>query len=236
MKHLENIRNKKTKTIVGIETGNSAGNFGAAIVEVSGDGDETMLELHSFQDYGLPVELSAALTTLADNGDIDSQEAAGINFLVLHHLSAMYQELLDLAGIGPEKVDLVGIKCLEIGGNVFPEDPSILSDTFGCTVVTRFSIGLEGAEDESIPVKESILQRMVGEMIERFELEDEVREAVAVALLANEALFHEGIDDIDDPAAKGGDPPKKASRWVRSKGVPKGKEKARLYGEFFFPG
>ncbi|HSG27924.1 MAG TPA: hypothetical protein VLA34_05540, partial [Candidatus Krumholzibacterium sp.] len=67
---------------------------------------------------------------------------------------------------------------------------------------------------------EPILQGMVREMIEKLGIEPEAREAVAVALLANEAVYHESVD----LSGKG-----------RAGSITLGSENAGLYGDFFFP-
>jgi hypothetical protein len=58
---------------------------------------------------------------------------------------------------------------------------------------------------------------------------------VAVALLANESLYHES----SEPCETAGDGTLKARRpslrAVKHAGASKGKEKASLFGEFFFP-
>jgi len=225
-KRLNTLKKMAQRTVIGIETGNTPWRLGAAVVEVSGRGDKTVLYLKGFRSYELPPELVAALETLEGGGSFDAEEKAGINFLVLHHISNLCQELVEESGIDFSGVDLIGLKCLEAGGEIFPTDPSAMSEMTGIVVASRFYIGVEGNDGEFLPVRESLLQGMVGDMVERYGLESEVREAVVVALLANESLFHERFETCQ---REGGRPTLKSAKVTGC-----GPE-AHLCGEFFFP-
>jgi hypothetical protein len=223
---LNTLRKRKQRTVIGIETGNTLGRLGAAVVEVSGQGDKTVLYLKGFQSYELPRELGSTLETLEGGGSFDADEKAGLNFLVLHHISNLCQELVEENGIDFSSVDLIGLKCLEAGGDVFPTDPSVLSEMTGIVIASRFYIGVEGRDGEFLPVRESLLQGMVGDMVERYGLDSEVREAVVVALLANESLFHERFETCQ----REGKRPTLKSAKISGCGP-----EAHLCGEFFFP-
>jgi hypothetical protein len=223
---LNKLRKREQRTVIGIETGNTPGRLGAAVVEVSGQGDKTLLYLKGFQSYELPRELGETLETLEGGGSFDPEEKAGLNFLVLHHISNLCQELVEENGIDFSSVDLIGLKCLEAGGEVFPTDPSVLSEMTGIVIASRFYIGIAGNDGEFLPVRESLLQGMVGDMVERYGLESEVREAVVVALLANESLFHEHFETCQ----REGERPTVKSAKTTGCGP-----EAHLCGEFFFP-
>ena len=232
--HLESLKAMEKRILVGIETGNVPGRLGAAVVEVSGYGDETVLDLHGFRSYPIPSELQSTIEALEGEENFDSEEIAGINFLVLQHLFKLFQEVCEQVGTPPDRIDLVGLKQLEIGGKSFPSDPSVLSELTGCTLVTCFSIGVENGEGGFLPVKEPVLQGMVEAMMDRFGLDSEVREAVAVALLANESLFHESSEMCETTG--GVDGPKGGRlRSMKSTGASTSAGKAILCGEFFFP-
>jgi hypothetical protein len=230
---LDLLRRKEKRHIVGIETGSTPGKFGAALVEVSGNGDETVLYLLGFKSASLGRELEAALEAL-EKERFDSEELAGINFLVLHHLSKLYEDVLANAGMAPQKVDLIGLKCIETGGFTFPEDPGVFSELTERVVASRFRIAMSGSKDGVIPVKGELLQGMVGDMIDRFGLDEEVREAVSVALLANESIFNQkvsfctGVEPASKPASRGKERP-------ATKPEVESKKKGYLCGEFFFP-
>ncbi len=223
---LNKLKEREQRTVIGIETGNTPGRFGAAVVEVGGQGDKTVLYLKGFQSYELPRELGETIGTLEGGGSLDAEEKAGLNFLVLHHISNLCQELVEESGIDFSSVDLIGLKCLEAGGEAFPTDPSVLSEMTGIVTASRFYIGIEGNDGEFLPVRESLLQGMVGDMVERYGLESEVREAVVVALLANESLFHEHFQTCP---REGGRPTVKSAK-ITGCGT-----EAHLCGEFFFP-
>ncbi|HSG28310.1 MAG TPA: hypothetical protein VLA34_07500, partial [Candidatus Krumholzibacterium sp.] len=73
-KRLEDIRGRESRLIVGVETGNSIGTLGASLVDVSGRGDETVLDIYTFKTRSLPRELTVALGALASTEDFDLEE------------------------------------------------------------------------------------------------------------------------------------------------------------------
>ncbi len=219
-KRLEDIRSSESRLIVGVETGNSIGSLGASLVDVSGRGDETVLDIYTFKSRSLPRELTVALGALGSSEDFDLEEIAGINFLLIHQIHSLFQELFEDVPIDPQDVDILGIKCMELGGMKLPLDPSVLSEMTGCVVASSFRIGLENGKGPILDVWEPILQGMVRQMIEKLGIDPEAREAVAVALLANEAVYHESVD----LSGKG-----------KSGSITLGSENAGLYGDFFFP-
>jgi hypothetical protein len=231
---LNALKNKEKRVVVGIETGNVPGYVGAAVVEISKNGNDTVLDLHGFRSHPLPEELLSTLELLGKGGEFDSEEIAGINFLVLHNLSGLYREVLDEVGLKMDGVHLIGLKGMEVGGEVFPQDPSALSEVTGCVVASRFSIGIEDEDGGLLPVKESLLQRMLDDMIDRFGLESDVREAVGVALLANESLFHERSEKCR-PDGEAAGRKRSSLRAVKRTSTGEGKSPAFLCGEFFFP-
>lgn len=233
---LEMLAKKEPRLIVGIETGNMPGRLGAVVVGVSGSGDDTVLDIHGFKSYPLPEELVSTLEALAGGDGFDPEEIAGINFLIHHHLSALYEDVIAEFGVPAGEVDLIGLKCIEVGGRTFPADPSVLSEMTGCIVVSRFSIGIENHTGNHLKVNESLLRRMMGSMMERFDLDGEVREAAAVALLANEALFHENSEECVETHAGPSPKPRTSLLAVKKTSAAVGEEGACLYGEFFFPG
>ena len=222
-KLLEEIRMKKSRMIVGIETGNTIGRIGAVVVEVTGHGDDTLLDFHVYHSVTMSPELVATLKALKAADDFDSEDTAGINFLILHQISSLYQEIFDKTDIDADEIDLVGLKCLEVASSVFPEDPAALSEMTGAIVASHFSIGSEDGEESPVLVNEPILQSMVDGIAKKFDLNKEAREAVCIAMLANESLCSHGC---------GSDLPEGSSRESGGAGQDKN---AGLFGEFFFP-
>lgn len=232
---LKELRKKKKRLIVGIEAGNSHDSIGGVVVEISGKGDDTMVDVISSESHRLSKELLATFQLLEKNNDLDSEDIAGLNFLMIHHINSLFQMLIDGAQFEPEDIDLIGIKCLEIGGKSFPEDPSVMSEMTGCVVASRFKIGLDNGHGPDLEVKEPILQRMVEAMIEKLGLEKEAREAVAVALLANEAIYHKDLDVEANGGIGVENEKSKDAKSKGGKGIKVGDEKVGLYGEFYFP-
>jgi 1,6-anhydro-N-acetylmuramate kinase len=229
---LELLKKNNARVIVGIETGSVPGRIGAVLAEVSGNGADTVLDLHSFQSVDLSEGLVTALEAIEGKPEIGAREQANINFLILHRLNTLFHDLLEEAGVESDQVDLIGLKGMEVGGMEFPEDPGALSEMTGCAVVSCFRIGPEKGQGSWLPVKEAILKGMVGAMVEKYDLDEEAREAVAVALLANEAVYHKAVSsDCQDADGTGRDPVSRRTVMVKSGS---GGEPA-LHGEFFFP-
>lgn len=228
---LEELRGRRSRVIVGIEAGGSGGRLGAVLVEVSGSGDETVLELHASNASALPAELLSAIESLR-SGQVAAEERAQLNFLILHQINSIFFDLVESAGIDPGRIDLIGLKGIEAGGREIPDDPGALSEMTGCIVASCFRIGPERGSGHWLPVKESILRGMVAAMVERYDLDETAREAVAVALLANESVYHEALDGACPPGAQAARSAV-ASRTVRKTG--EGPHEAALHGEFFFP-
>jgi hypothetical protein len=233
MDNIDKIRGLNSKIIVGIETGNIPEHPAAIAAEVKGHGDSTVFKLLYYAKRSFPEDLQKMLEGAAEGNDFDGEEAASINFLVLHHLASLYGELLDEADLKNEDIHLVGLKCMELGGNLFPNDPAVLSGMIDRIVASHFTIDVDGRR-ELLPVGELILKELVTEMIDKFELGDEAREAVGVALLANESLYYEKVG----MSQKDGVGPEELSPGVNiSRGVEggEGDRKTVLNGRFFFP-
>jgi hypothetical protein len=234
-KRLDALRKKDKRFIVGIETGNSPGKLGAVLVEVSGSGDETVLSLRGFTSRPMNPELQAAFQALERDEKFDSEELAGINFLVLHHLSKLYEEVLENAEASPESVDCIGLSCLEVRGLAFPGDPAVFSEMTNRPVASRFRIGMHDGKGRFLDVEEPLLQGIVSEMIDRFGLDEEVREAVTVALLTNESIFNEGLSACVEKGPEARVKGRKSIRATVSVKLPSIGGKPCLCGEFFFP-
>jgi hypothetical protein len=227
---LEKLRNRHSRVIVGIEAGGTGGRIGAVLVEVSGSGDDTVLELHASRSATLPSGLQSALASLGHG--FDAEGLAQINFLLLHRIDSLFFGLVESAGIDPGRIDMIGLKGIEAGGREIPDDPGALSEMTGCVVASCFRIGPQRGSGHWLPVKEAILRGMVAAMVERYDLDEIAREAVVVALLANESVYHEALDGA---CPHGAQPPKSAvsTTTVRRAGILP--HEAALHGEFFFP-
>jgi len=232
---INRIKEKDKRIIIGIEGGDVPETLNAALVEVSGCGNDTVLYLHSFSSYPLPAETRRAIESLDKLSRIKPEEATGVNFLLLHNISLIFQDIIQDSGLDDGKrIDLIGLNDFEIGGTIFPIDPGVLSEMLDCIVACRFCICSEFNELKRLPVRELILKSMLDDMINRFGLEEDVREAAAVALLANEALFHEEIKEVGGGSGVEGER-KKAIRTKKC-AVKKGKSRTSyLFGEFYFP-
>lgn len=227
MGDLRRIKELDKRIIVGIETGDAPYYLAAVAAEIKGRGNETLCNLVYYSKRELPEELQKMLAAVEASGKLDLEDAAGINFLFLTNLSALYQELLEESDLAEADIDLVGLKCMEIGGQALPCDPSVFSEMIDSPVASHFSIDVEGGEGISLPVREALLKELVEEMIDKCDLEDDAREAMGVALLANEALYFD-LSGLDGESS--GQEDKAEIRVGRRSG-----SEAILSGKFFFP-
>jgi hypothetical protein len=231
-KRLDALRKKEKRLIVGMETGSEPGKLGAVLVEISGNGDETVLAILGFAARPVSRELRAALGALESEETFGSDELAGINFLVLHNLTKLYDELLEAADAAGDEIDVIGLKCLEAGKFAFPADPGGLSEMTNRVVASRFRLGADDRAGDFLSVREPLLQGIVSEMIDRCAVGDDMREAVTVALLANEAIFSEGARE--GGAAAGSKKGSRKSAAASAHASEPGGSPC-LCGEFFFP-
>jgi hypothetical protein len=234
-RRIEALRKKESRHIVGIETGGTPGKLGAALIEVSGSGDETALYLLGYVTRLLNPEVQVALMALERDERFDSEELAGINFLLLHHISRLYEEVLESTETPAEQVDCIGLGSLDVGGLVFPADPGVLSEMTGTVVASHFRIGVRDGDGRFLDVEEPLLQGILSEMIDRFGLDEEVREAVTVALLANESIFNEDSSICKRDVPKGEGKRREGLKAAIGSEPARSDRKASLCGEFYFP-
>ena len=234
-RRLNRLRRKKHRLIVGIAVDESASMLDAAIVSVSGSGDETVLMLKGFASRELPEELSAAIAALGSSDDFEYEDAAGINFLILHNMMKLYEQLLDSSGIASNKVDLISVEDFQVGDFSFPIDPMTLSEMTNRLVSSRFYIGSGDEKSEEMPVSRALLRSMLDHMIDRFGLDTEVRKAAAVALLGNEAIFNERASEVVNETGAGERKRRRALKTMKKAAGIEGEGTSYLYGEFHFP-
>lgn len=230
---LGKIAEKENRIIVGIEPGDPPDRPGAAIVEISGSGENTILDLHYFHSIPLPGNFLRAIRALADGSEFDGEDVTGVSFLLMHSLSNLFQTLLDLIEADRSDVDLIGLRCLEVNGKILPEDLTAFSEMTGRIVASKFGLVTGENGNDYLPLNDQLFQGMVGDMVEKFGLEDEVRKAVGVALLANESLFYESSEERGDDE----DTKKEHSGRLSLQTIKRTGNKGRsfLRGQFFFP-
>ncbi|MBD3179974.1 MAG: hypothetical protein GF417_10455 [Candidatus Latescibacteria bacterium] len=204
MNDLEGLFKKESVKIVGIEPGNISGKAGAIITRLEGNGADTVCDLEYYTSREMPGELVKMLKTVDSGEGLSVEDVAGVNFLFLHHLSSLYGQIFDEIDLLPEDIDLVGLKQMEVKGHEFPMDPADFSEMIDNIVISRFSIDMGDSVKTSLPVEESVFRTLVAEMIEEIEFEDEAREALGVALFANESFRNRSWARILRQAADSG--------------------------------
>ncbi len=231
-KRLEKIAGKDKRVIIGITTGNPPYRPGAAIVEVSGNGEKTVLDLHYFHSISLPADFIKAVKALDRGAEFDREDMTGISFLLMHSLSNLVQTLLDLIQADNSDVDLIGLKCLEVSGKILPQDLTAFSEMTGNIVASKFGVVTGGEGDDYLSLNQQLFYGMVGDMVEKYGLEDDVREAVGVALLANESLFYESSKERGEEENGDEYGGRLSLQTVKRTGD---RDRSLLRGQFFFP-
>lgn len=227
MLDLEELAGMKSITVAGIETGNMNGAAAAIVAELEGSGESTECNLKYYTNRTMSPELKEMLAAVDRGRDFGVEELAGINFLFLHHISSLYGQIFEETEIKRDEIDLVGLKCMEIGGREFPLNPADLSEMIGNIVVSHFSITM-GREALSLPLEESILKTLVPEMIEEFEFGEEAHGALGVTLFANESLRNKHPDKSKKQAGNPG--------TATAGDEPGGREAEIVFnGDFFIP-
>ena len=219
MKDLEEFNGTESLMIAGIEPGNISGKAGAVVARLEGSGDSTVCDLLYYTNRSMPDELIKMIKSAANDSSLSAEDLAGINFLFLHYLSSLYGQIFEEADFIRDDIDLVGLKCMEVGGMKYPLEPVDFSEMIDNMVISHFSISMGDSDISKLPLEESIFRTLVAEMIQESDFEDEAYDAIGVALLANESFRNHNWK----------------SEGKRGVDYGSGREKVVFNGELYFP-
>ncbi len=105
--HVQMLRGKKARIILGLMSGTSADGVTAAVAEITGTGTDTGVRLIAYRTYPYPPEVRGRLFTLFGDGASGLSEASELNMLIGHVFADAAEAIVGEAGLDGE-VDLVG--------------------------------------------------------------------------------------------------------------------------------
>ena len=108
MKNFFELLKKDKKFVIGLMSGTSVDGIDAAIVEITGDGLETEVDLIAFETYPFPSGVSQRILALCqpDTGRVD--DICEMNFYIGHLFAEAVKYILKKSGIHTNDIDLIG--------------------------------------------------------------------------------------------------------------------------------
>ncbi|HLF19472.1 MAG TPA: anhydro-N-acetylmuramic acid kinase [Bacteroidota bacterium] len=105
---LQRLQKKKSKLVAGLMSGTSVDGIDAALVNISGSGRSTRLQLRAFQMYPLPKKLREYVleSSLPGKGSVDV--VCELNVLLAHFFADAVKRIAKKAKIPTHRIDLVG--------------------------------------------------------------------------------------------------------------------------------
>ena len=104
---LLHIAVKESRLVVGLMSGTSVDGIDAALVKISGHGENSRVELLAFGSYPFPAELRAKVFRLFNPTEARVDAICQLDFLLGEVFAAAVQRLLKDNGVASEDVDLV---------------------------------------------------------------------------------------------------------------------------------
>ena len=127
MKNFFELLNKDKKIVIGLMSGTSVDGIDAAIVEITGDGLETEVDLIAFETFPFPSGVPQRILALCqpDTGRVD--DICEMNFYIGHLFAEAVKHILEKSGMHASDIDLIGSHGQTI--HHLPGDPNTISKT-----------------------------------------------------------------------------------------------------------
>ncbi len=127
MKNLFELLRKDKKLVIGLMSGTSVDGIDAAIVEISGHGLETEVDLIAFETFPFPSGVPQRILALCqpDTGRVD--DICEMNFYIGHLFAEAVKHILQKSGMRAGDIDLIGSHGQTI--HHLPGDPNTVSKT-----------------------------------------------------------------------------------------------------------
>ena len=108
MKEFIELLKKDKKLIIGLMSGTSVDGIDAAIVEITGHGLETEVDLIAFETFPFPSGVPQRILTLCqpDTGRVD--DICEMNFYIGHLFAEAVKHILQKSGMRASDIDLIG--------------------------------------------------------------------------------------------------------------------------------
>src|SRR5262245_25381359 len=97
-----------TRLVIGLMSGTSLDGVDAALVEITGFGEGTRIQLKQFASVPFAFEVQAELLRVADQTPVAAQVISHLNFLLATLYTESVERLCLEAGVGLNQVDLIG--------------------------------------------------------------------------------------------------------------------------------
>lgn len=132
MKRIQEIVEKKTKLAIGLMSGTSVDGIDAALVEISGKGLQTKVNLIGFHTLPFSGEVRAAILNMAEGKEIKIEDVCRLNYFLGELSADACEKVIEIAGKRKEDIDFVGSH----GQTVWhePEETSFLGKDFHSTL------------------------------------------------------------------------------------------------------
>ena len=106
--HVQRLREKSARLVVGLVSGTSADGVTAAVSMITGTGLDAEVRLIAYRTYPYPATVRERLFTLFKDGASGLSEASELNMLVGHLFADATDGIIGEAGLDPGEIDLVG--------------------------------------------------------------------------------------------------------------------------------
>lgn len=108
MKNFFELLKKDKKFVIGLMSGTSVDGIDAAIVEITGNGLETEVDLIAFETFPFPSGVPQRILALCqpDTGRVD--DICEMNFYIGHLFAEAVKHILEKSGIHSNDIDLIG--------------------------------------------------------------------------------------------------------------------------------
>ncbi len=108
MKNFFELLKKNKKIVIGLMSGTSVDGIDAAIVEISGNGLETEVDLIAFETFPFPSGVPQRILALCqpDTGRVD--DICEMNFYIGHLFAEAVKHILQKSGMRASDIDLIG--------------------------------------------------------------------------------------------------------------------------------
>ena len=160
MKPFMDLLQKEKKRIIGLMSGTSADGVDVALVEITGYGLTTEIELIAFDTFPYVVEIRSRIFDLFDVATARVDEICTMNFTIGRLFSESVLTLLEREGIAPNEIALIGSHgqtihhmpnavvpaTLQIG------EPAVIAHETGIPTVADFRVADVAAGGEGAPL------------------------------------------------------------------------------------
>ena len=127
MKNFFELLKKNKKFVIGLMSGTSVDGIDAAIVEITGDGLETQVDLIAFETFPFPSGVPQRILALCQPDTSRVDDICEMNFYIGHLFAEAVKHILQKSGMHASNIDLIGSHGQTI--HHLPGDPSIISKT-----------------------------------------------------------------------------------------------------------